>query len=97
MAIKMLSEYGPVVYCPATCDYESTHRPTGSSDPWFCMACGGTGHEPLVETMTPYRSGDHCRILSSGKQPRVEHWDCDEYPDGTVTNPMTGEIIPKEN
>lgn len=40
-----MSEYGPDVICDLTDDRESTHRPSGSNDPWFCMVCGSTTHE----------------------------------------------------
>jgi hypothetical protein len=33
--------------------------------------------------MSEYRKGDRCRILDGG---RVEHYDCDMYADGFVTD-----------
>ena len=35
-------------------------------------------------------SGDSCMMLGSGL---VQHWECDEYEDGTVTNCITGQIV----
>jgi hypothetical protein len=32
----------------------------------------------------------HCRMLPDY---RVEHWDCTDYPDGTITNVITGEVV----
>lgn len=39
-------------------------------------------------------SGDHCRLLTRDGQPCAQHFDCDDYPDGTVTSILTGEVIP---
>ena len=33
--------------------------------------------------------GDKCRILGNFE---VEHWECDEHPDGTVTDARSGEV-----
>lgn len=44
----MRSEYGPQVWCDQTGLPETTHRPAGSEDPWFCMTCGSTDH-PLID------------------------------------------------
>ena len=33
--------------------------------------------------------GDKCRILDNFE---VEHWECDEHPDGTVTDALSGEV-----
>lgn len=36
------------------------------------------------------KPGDHCQILSGL---RVKHIDCDEHPDGTITDVRTGEVL----
>ena len=47
-----------------------------------------------TRTDTDMASGEHCLIRRSPEgQPRVKHYDCDEFPDGTVTNPITGKIV----
>lgn len=45
----------------------------------------------------PFTPGDHCRLLRGpdGEQ-WVAHWDCDEHPNGTVTNNRTGKVVPKD-
>lgn len=42
-----------------------------------------------LETREP-QPGDLCRLLGNYE---VEHVDCDEHPDGTVTNVVTGKIV----
>lgn len=37
-----------------------------------------------------YEKGDRCRILGNF---RVQHIDCDEWPDGTVTDVRTGKRV----
>jgi hypothetical protein len=70
----MCSEYGPDVMCTSTGGVESTHRPAGSEDPWFCMACGATDHKrlhqafgvaapaPVIEESPAFAIGDTVRI-----------------------------------
>lgn len=36
------------------------------------------------------KSGDFCRILGNFE---VEHYHCDEFADGVVTNVITGKIV----
>lgn len=38
----------------------------------------------------PYAKGDRCRILGDFK---VEHYDCDEWGDGVVTDVRTGKRV----
>lgn len=48
----------------------------------------------LEERTTPkFRAGEHCRIFRENGEPRVQHYDCDEHPDGYITNPITGQVI----
>lgn len=42
-----------------------------------------------VETRKP-QPGDLCRLLGNYE---VEHYDCDEHPDGVVTNVLTNKIV----
>lgn len=35
-------------------------------------------------------SGDKCRILGGFQ---VQHFDCDDYPDGTITSVITGTVL----
>jgi hypothetical protein len=37
-----------------------------------------------------HQPGDGCRLLGGGL---VEHVDCHDYPAGTVTNCVTGEVV----
>lgn len=39
-----------------------------------------------------YAKGDRCRILGDYK---VEHYDCDEWADGVVTDVRTGKRVEK--
>jgi len=42
----MLSvEFGSIVHCNYGDIDTYTHRPAGSSDPWFCSICGATDHK----------------------------------------------------
>lgn len=44
--------------------------------------------------MTEYVSGDYCRFLKAPAAPgSVEHYQCDDYRDGTITNCITGEVL----
>lgn len=48
----------------------------------------------MPEKTPRYKPGDHCLILpKEDGEPRVKHFDCAEYKDGVVTNPMTGKVI----
>ncbi|WP_187265012.1 hypothetical protein [Homoserinibacter sp. GY 40078] len=38
---------------------------------------------PEGAAATPPASGGHCRLLGDFK---VQHFDCDEHPDGTITD-----------
>lgn len=45
-------------------------------------------------TPRPFVSGDHCRLIHGPRgEQRVEHWDCDEHPNGTITDNATGKIV----
>ena len=39
---------------------------------------------------TTYQPGDRCRLLGNF---RVQHFECDEHPDGTITDVRTGEVV----
>lgn len=41
-----------------------------------------------------YQKGDRCRLLGNY---RVEHYDCDEWGDGVITDVRTGKRVEKEN
>ena len=47
----------------------------------------------IIDPTPPYKPGYRCRMFKEDGQPRVEHYQCDEHPDFTVTNPITGEVI----
>lgn len=48
----------------------------------------------MPENKRKDKPGDHCRMLRGPeREPLVEHWDCDEHPNGTVTNCVTGAVI----
>lgn len=38
-------------------------------------------------------SGDHCMLRTIDGQPSAAHYDCDDYPNGTITSILTGEIV----
>lgn len=38
-------------------------------------------------------SGDHCQMKTIMGVPCAKHFDCDDYPDGTITNILTGEVV----
>jgi hypothetical protein len=38
-------------------------------------------------------SGDRCSMRTVKGQPCAVHHDCDDYPDGTITSIITGEIV----
>ena len=38
-------------------------------------------------------TGDYCRIIPQSGLGHVEHYRCDDYPDGAVTNCITGRIV----
>ena len=40
--------------------------------------------------MSTYRPGDLCVLLGG---PLVQHYECDEHPDGTITDVRTGEVV----
>lgn len=45
----------------------------------------------------PFTSGDHCRFIHGPHgEPWVQHWDCDDYPDRTITDNETGKIVINE-
>lgn len=53
------------------------------------------GNSPTVHAIDAERKaakGDRCRILSDYK---VEHYDCDEWADGVVTDVRTGKRVEK--
>lgn len=41
------------------------------------------------EPLRTAKPGDRCRILDD----RIEHWDCDEHANGTVTDARTGKVV----
>jgi hypothetical protein len=67
----------------------SANNYSAESPTYTVVVPGGReiGHWKVVTEDT-----NHCLIMS-GPEPRVQHWDCDEHPNGTITNPLTGEVI----
>ena len=47
MSNGLATEFGPVVFCDYAEQESHTHRPSGSSDPWFCFKCGSTEHKEI--------------------------------------------------
>lgn len=40
-------EIGPIVFCTDAGHEVHTHRPSNSTDPWFCFYCGATDHKAV--------------------------------------------------
>ena len=44
----------------------------------------------MTDTEYTYKPGDLCRLLGDYQ---VEHYRCDQYPDGTITSVVTGAVL----
>ena len=57
------------------------------------LECGHDGQRPgrgRGDAVTEPKPGDLCRLLPGY---RVEHYRCDQYPDGTITSVVTGAVL----
>lgn len=45
----------------------------------------------MSENYTPPKSGDLCSLLYNATL--VEHWKCDQYTNGTITDVRTGKVV----
>lgn len=54
----------------------------------FAQAQEAEAYEP-----PPAKSGDFCRLVTTLSVPASEHYRCDEYADGTITNIETHRVI----
>ena len=44
----------------------------------------------MTDAEYTYKPGDLCRLLGDYQ---VEHYRCDQYPDGTITSVVTGAVL----